>query len=51
MPKRVTIIIPDDLWKKFEEKAIKKFGRYGCIKKAINEAIKLWLGKDDASCD
>ena len=38
-----TIDVPDKLWKEFEIYAVKKFGYYGAIKKAIVEAIKLWL--------
>ena len=40
---RKTIDVPDELWKKFEVEAVRKFGIYGAIKKAIIEAIELWL--------
>ena len=40
---RKTIQVPDNLWKEFEKKAVEKFGYYGAIKKAIKEAIELWL--------
>jgi len=39
------IEVPDKLWKEFEIYAVKKFGYYGAIKKAIKEAIELWLEK------
>jgi len=42
---RKTIEVPDGLWREFEIEAVKKFGHYGAIKKAIEEAIKLWLEK------
>ena len=40
---RKTIDVPDRLWREFEIEAVKKFGHYGAIKKAIREAIELWL--------
>jgi len=41
---RKTVEVDDELWKKMEEKAVKKFGLHGAIKKAIKEAIEEWLG-------
>ena len=38
-----TIDVPDDLWREFEVEAVRKFGVYGAIKKALIEAIKLWI--------
>jgi len=40
---RKTVEVPDQLWREFEIQAVKKFGYYGAIKKALEEAIKLWL--------
>ena len=40
---RKTVEIPNELWKEFEIYAVKKFGYYGAIKKALEEAIRLWL--------
>ncbi len=40
---RKTIEVPDELWREFEVYAVKRFGHYGAIKKAIREAIELWL--------
>jgi len=40
---RKTVEISDELWKEFEIYAVKKFGLYGAIKKALREAIRLWL--------
>ena len=40
---RKTIDVPDELWRELEIEAVKKFGHYGAIKKAIREAIELWL--------
>ena len=37
------VTVPADLWREFEVEAAKKFGLYGAIKKAIEEAIRLWL--------
>jgi len=37
--------IPDDLWREFEVYAVKRFGYYGAIKRALEEAIRLWLEK------
>ena len=41
-----TIEIPDDLWEEFMFKAVKKFGYYGAIKKAVKEAVELWLERE-----
>jgi hypothetical protein len=38
-----SITVPADLWREFEVEATRKFGHYGAIKKAIEEAIRLWL--------
>ncbi len=40
---RKTVEVPDELWREFEVYAVRKFGYYGAIKKALEEAIKLWL--------
>ncbi len=40
---RKTIEVSDDLWREFEIYAVKKFGYYGAIKRALEEAIRLWL--------
>ena len=40
---RKTVEIPDELWREFEVYAVRKFGYYGAIKKALEEAIRLWL--------
>ncbi|MHC1628891.1 MAG: hypothetical protein ACXQTI_08690 [Candidatus Nezhaarchaeales archaeon] len=42
---RKTVEVPDKLWREFEVYAVKKFGHYGAIKKALEEAVKLWLEK------
>jgi len=42
---RKTVEVPDELWREFEVYAVKKFGYYGAIKKALEEAIRLWLEK------
>ena len=36
---RKTVEIPDKLWREFEIYAVKKFGYYGAIKKAVMAAI------------
>jgi hypothetical protein len=38
-----TITVRKDLWREFEVEATRKFGHYGAIKKAVEEAISLWL--------
>ena len=40
---RKTVEVDDELWEKMEEKAVKKFGLHGAIKKAINEALREWV--------
>ncbi len=40
---RKTVEVSDDLWREFEIYAVKKFGYYGAIKRALEEAIRLWL--------
>ena len=42
---RKTVEVPEGLWREFEVYAVKKFGYYGAIKKALEEAIRLWLEK------
>ena len=42
---RKTVEVPNKLWREFEIYAVKKFGYYGAIKKALEEAIRLWLEK------
>ena len=42
---RKTVEVPDELWREFEVYAVRKFGYYGAIKKALEEAIRLWLEK------
>jgi len=37
------ITVPADLWREFEVEATRKFGHYGAIKRAVEEAIRLWL--------
>jgi len=44
---RKTVELPDELWRRFEVAAVKKFGYYGAIKKALVEAIKLWLEEQE----
>jgi len=41
-----TVEIPDELWEEFMLRAVRKFGYYGAIKKAIGEAIELWLERE-----
>ena len=41
-----TVEIPDELWEEFTLRAVKKFGYYGAIKKAVREAIELWLERE-----
>jgi len=40
--KKITVEVPLDLYNKFIELAVKKFGYYGALKKGIEEAMKLW---------
>jgi len=40
---RKTVEVSDELWREFEIYAVKKFGYYGAIKRALEEAIRLWL--------
>jgi len=40
---RKTVEVDDKLWEKMEEKAVKKFGLHGAIKKAIKEALEEWV--------
>jgi Arc/MetJ-type ribon-helix-helix transcriptional regulator len=44
--KKTTVEIPEELYKEFIELAVKKFGYYGAFKKAIKEAIELWLERE-----
>ena len=43
---RKTVEVPDELWRRFEIQAVKKFGYYGAIKRALEEAIRLWLEEE-----
>jgi len=38
-----TVTVPAGLWREFEVEAARKFGYYGAIKRALEEAIRLWL--------
>lgn len=40
---RKTVEVSSELWREFEVLAVKRFGLYGAIKKALEEAIKLWV--------
>ncbi|GEM_PF-6359036 len=35
---RKSVEIPDELWREFEVHAVRKFGYYGAIKKALEES-------------
>ena len=43
---RTTVMMPDKLWATFLGKAIKKFGHYGGISKAIQEAVSKWIAEN-----
>ena len=43
---RKMVEVPEDLWREFTVYAVRKFGYRGAIKKAIKEAIKLWLERE-----
>jgi len=46
MPKKLTVLIKDDLDEKFREAIFKKKGLHkGNITEAIEEAIELWVQK------
>lgn len=46
MPKKLTVLIKDDLDEKFREAVFEKKGMHkGNIKEAIEEAIELWINK------
>ena len=40
---RTTVSLPDRLWEKFVDKAVKRFGHYGGISKGMSEAIEAWV--------
>jgi hypothetical protein len=42
-----TVEIDNALWKKVEHIAYERFGMYGAVKKAINEALKEWVEKHE----
>lgn len=45
---RINIIIPDDLENKLRREIAKRFGlRKGNIQRAMEEAIKMWIKKDE----
>jgi len=48
MPRKL-VEVPEDLWREFCTYAVRKFGYRGAIKKAIQEAIKLWLEREKKS--
>jgi len=44
MSKKMIIVVPDDLHKRFREAVFKRYGmRKGDISRAVCEAIELWL--------
>ena len=48
MPKKLTVLIEDDLDEKFREAVFKSKGmRRGNITEAIEEAIELWIRKQN----
>ena len=49
MVKKTTVYVPEDLYEEFMELAVKKFGYYGAFKKAIEEAMRLWLEREKKS--
>jgi len=47
--KKILIVIPNDLDKRFREAVFKRYGmRKGYISKAVCDAIELWLEENDA---
>ena len=44
--KKTTVYVPEDLYEEFMELAVKKFGYYGAFKKAIEEAMRLWVERE-----
>lgn len=47
---RVTVIVDDNLHKKFRMKVIEKYGtKKGAVGEAVEEAIRLWLDKHGKS--
>jgi hypothetical protein len=48
MPKKLTVLIQDDLDEKFREAVFKKKGMHkGNITEAIEEAIDLWIARQE----
>lgn len=48
MPKKLTVLIEDDLDEKFRETVFKKKGMHkGNITEAIEEAIDLWIAEQE----
>jgi len=44
---KITTVIPDDLEERLRKLAIRKFGmKRGYLQKALIEAIKLWIQKE-----
>jgi len=44
---RKTVEVGDELWEKMVRKAVGKFGLHGAIKKAVNEAIRMWVESEE----
>lgn len=44
--KKVTVEISLEIYNKFIELAVKKFGYYGAFKKALEEAMELWVERE-----
>lgn len=43
---RTTVDLPDDLEQKFRTQIVKKYGgEKGALKKAVKEAVELWIDK------
>lgn len=44
---RTTVDLPDDLEKKFRTAIVQKYGgEQGALKKAVREAVELWLEEE-----
>jgi hypothetical protein len=41
------INIDEAIWKRFERVAVAEFGLYGAITKGIDEAVKMWIQKEE----
>jgi len=49
MSKKMIIVIPDDLDKRFRAEVFKRYGMHkGDISRAVCEAIELWLKENSA---